>query len=115
MKGSSDAMDAEAASATAPRAGPASLTSVRLDLARHLGQPLSESAEEVGACLEPILVQVPGRAFARPEQEVTLEECVLYEEAPELVRHLAVASAAICSSRSSSGDPASSVTDEPSA
>ena len=88
---------------------------VRFDLARHLGQPFPEGAEEVGARLEPILVQVPGRAFARPEQEVSLEECVLHEEAPELVGHAVVASAAICSNRSSSGDPASSVTDEPSA
>ena len=40
---------------------------------------------------------------------------MLYEEAPELVRHRIAASAAISSSRSSSGEPGSSVTAEPSA
>jgi len=88
---------------------------VRFDLPRNAGESLAERSKKIRTRLEPVLVQIPGRAFARPKQEVTLEERVLDEETTEVVGHAGVAWAAICNRRSSSGDPASRVTDEPSA
>ena len=45
----------------------------------RLGEAGSERAQQVRPGLEPILVEVPGRALARPKHEVALEEGVLDE------------------------------------
>jgi len=78
-------------------------------------EALSERREQVRPGLEPVLVEVPRRALAGPEHEVTLEQGVLDEQAPQAVRHGSSASDAICTRRSSSGVPGSSDTADPSA
>ena len=54
------------------------------------------------------------QSLLTPEEEVAFQKRVLDEKSTEVVDHVA-ASAAIAASRSCSGDPTSSVTDEPSA
>src|SRR5690348_4560117 len=78
----------------------------------------SERAEQVGAGLEAVLVEVVARAPARAQHEVALEVRVLAQRGAELVaihpRAATRSSRAGESSRSASGAPLPTVTNEPS-
>src|SRR4029079_2375088 len=78
-------------------------------------EALSERREQVRPGLEPVLVEVPGGALARPEQKVALEQGVLDEQLAEIVDQPFLASVATSRKRSSSGEPCSKVTADPSA
>ena len=69
-------MDAELRAGDADRA--------RRDLPHPRPQPLADGAEQVGAGLEAVLVEVVARALPRAEQEVPLEVGVLADEGREL-------------------------------
>src|SRR5918995_228305 len=60
---------------------------LRLVLANCCTEPLAERAEQLGPCLEAVLVQVIGRAAAGPQQEITLEQRVLAQSGAELIGH----------------------------
>ena len=80
MNGSPDAIAAEAANATAPSAGPASLAASGLRVARQPPASRSPScAQDRRIGLEAVLVEVPARPLAGAEREVPLEERDLEE------------------------------------
>ena len=115
MKGRSDAIAAEAASATAPRAGPARPHDLWLDLPGSVREPHTELPQQLRLGLEAVLVEVVGRAPAGAEDEVAFEQRVLDEEADledAVIRADASVAASTRSSRS--GEPGSSDTVEPS-
>src|SRR5262249_19672897 len=92
---------------------------IRLDLLRGGCEPFPEPAKQFGLRLEAILVEVVAGAPAGAEHEVPLEQSMLEQQSAERVechrrlRH-ANASAAVARINSRSGDPGSSVVDEPS-
>src|SRR5262249_22839058 len=92
---------------------------IRLDLLRGGCEPLPELAEQFGLRLESVLVEVVAGAPAGAEHEVALEQRMLEQQRAERVkRHRRLrqtnASAAVARINSRSGDPGSSVVDEPS-
>ena len=89
---------------------------VRLVLAHGVGDRAAERREQVGAGLEPVLVEVVLRAAAGAEDEVAFEVGGVAERAGELVpRHDAASrSCAIGRRRSASGDPSVKECIEPS-
>src|SRR5579884_4307404 len=93
---------------------------VRLVLAHEGGDPLPQRREEIGARLEAVLVEVVARTATRAEHEVALEVGRLDQRLPQLgVGHAGRAATrtwrASASSSSAVAEPASEVTNEPSA
>ena len=83
MKGRPDAIAAEAANATAPRAGPASRTASGSNSATASARRSPQRAQDLGLRLEAVLVEVPRRALPGAKDEVALEQRPLDEQASE--------------------------------
>ena len=107
-----------AASGTAPSSGPASRSGAGSLAAASSAERLADRPEQRRIGLEAVLVEVDGRALARAQDEIAVQQRALGDAARELLaRHRPVAasaSAASGSSRSASGAPCASESIEPS-
>ena len=65
--------------------GPGQTNRLGVVLAHGLGDQAAERLEQLGACLEAVLVEVVALASARAEDEVALQVSVLAESGPELL------------------------------
>ena len=115
MKGRPDASDAEAANATAPRAGPANRSASGSQTLAAAAMRSPRGASSSGTVSKRYLSRyqrerLPERSTKSPSSSACSTSCF----AELLVGHRASAGRASSSSRSPSAVPASSVSDEPS-